>query len=132
MNQSLIASLECSVLLLLSIWQTSIFVSDCHFFVSRNWRRSFCIDYVFHLDNKCVFFVGGTPVGKRFYDLLGMWGMFWWSGNETPGSKHLHRSNILFDSFNLSHSSNKFSVFGFSGNLSLFWFKTSFNLFWVQ
>ena len=45
------------------------------------------------------------------------------------GSKHLHRSNILFDSFSLSHSSNKFSVFGFSGNLSLFWFKTSFNLF---
>ena len=86
MNQSLIASLKCSVMdkVLLSIWQTSIFVSDCHFFVSWNWRRSFCRDYVFHLDNKCVFFVGGTPVGKRFYDLLGMWGMFWWSGNETP------------------------------------------------
>ena len=58
MNQSLIASLECSVMdkVLLSIWQTSIFVSDCHFFVSWNWRRSFCRDYVFHLDNKCVFF----------------------------------------------------------------------------
>ena len=117
MNQSLIASLKCSVMdkVLLSIWQTSIFVSDCHFFVSWNWRRSFCRDYVFHLDNKCVFICWRYTCRETFLWFTGhvrhvlmvwQWNTLHWvliSHWILLGSKHLHRSNILFDSFNLSH-----------------------------